>query len=767
MARGGERRGISRRTLLVGGGAGVGLVLAWGLWPRSYRPNLRAGRARPVQRLPQDRQRRPGHRRRAAGRARPGRLDQPAPDPRRRARRRLAHGRGRAGADQPALRQPPARRGARPTAPSAAAASAAGRAAICDPQGADADRAGRPRCAPSSRGCARPARRRARCSARPPRGAGTSTGRRSTRAAASSRRGDDRIALRRAGRGRGGRGAARKSAGPRRDREPARPASRCRGSTFPPRSTARRQFAGDIRLPDMVYASVRAGPAGGSRLARIDRAAAQAVPGVLAIFDEADWSAAVATNWWAADRGARRDAAALRDVPDAPPTSERSTRRSTRRSTADDGTRLFERGDRRRGFAGAARSSAAIMRSGSPPSAPLETLTATARLTGDRLEIWAPTQAPGLARARGRAGRRLRRGPGDALSDAGRRRLRPQARDAGDRPGGDAGAAARSGRSSSIWSRIEESARDGFRPPARGADVGAAGRRRPDPRLAGADRRARTTAPRCERGCAARAARDGADGAPSPARFRLMPSPPSRSIICPPRSASRTGVWRSGAHSYTAFFTESFIDELARLAGRRAALVPDADARRQSAPRALPVDRRRARRLGRRPVRQRDGHRRAQRLRIAYRHPGRGRGRRASSGCGCCARVCAVDCGRVVNPEIVRQQIEGGIVFGIAAATGNADRLESGRPDALGLRRLRLPGPRRLARGHASRCSRATRSRAGSPSSAVPTAAPAIANAVFALTGRRLRDLPLAIGAADDAAARPSRRFRRRRSACC
>src|SRR5687768_7430328 len=37
-----EGRGISRRKLLVGGGAGIGLLLAWGLWPRSYRPNLRA-----------------------------------------------------------------------------------------------------------------------------------------------------------------------------------------------------------------------------------------------------------------------------------------------------------------------------------------------------------------------------------------------------------------------------------------------------------------------------------------------------------------------------------------------------------------------------------------------------------------------------------------------------------------------------------------------------------------------------------------------------
>ena len=43
MARGDEGGGISRRKLLIGGGASVGLVVAWALWPRDYRPNLRAG----------------------------------------------------------------------------------------------------------------------------------------------------------------------------------------------------------------------------------------------------------------------------------------------------------------------------------------------------------------------------------------------------------------------------------------------------------------------------------------------------------------------------------------------------------------------------------------------------------------------------------------------------------------------------------------------------------------------------------------------------
>ena len=48
MASGRDRKGISRRTLLVGGGAGIGLALAWTLWPRSYRPNLRAAEGETV-----------------------------------------------------------------------------------------------------------------------------------------------------------------------------------------------------------------------------------------------------------------------------------------------------------------------------------------------------------------------------------------------------------------------------------------------------------------------------------------------------------------------------------------------------------------------------------------------------------------------------------------------------------------------------------------------------------------------------------------------
>ena len=62
-------------------------------------------------------------------------------------------------------------------------------------------------------------------------------------------------------------------------------------------------FAGDIRLPDMVHAAIRQAPRGNGRLVAMDRDAARRVRGVVAIVDRADWVAVVATTWWAADRG--------------------------------------------------------------------------------------------------------------------------------------------------------------------------------------------------------------------------------------------------------------------------------------------------------------------------------------------------------------------------------------------------------------------------------------------------------------------------------
>ena len=206
------------------------------------------------------------------------------------------------------------------------------------------------------------------------------------------------------------------------------------------------RFAGDVRLPDMVYAAVRSGPPG-SRLAGVDRAAADHVPGTLAVLRNPEWAAVAATNWWAAARALN----AINPRFHRPDNVASSASISAALAAALDsggGDRLFETGDVDGAFPGASPINARY-EVGLAPSAAIEPLTATARVTGDRLEIWAPTQAPGLARAAAARAVGFRRGPGDALSDARRRRLRPQARDGRDRAGGDHRRRACAARSSS------------------------------------------------------------------------------------------------------------------------------------------------------------------------------------------------------------------------------------------------------------------------------------------------------------------------------
>ena len=107
--------------------------------------------------------------------------------------------------------------------------------------------------------------------------------------------------------------------------------------------------------------------------------------------------------------------------------------------------------------------------------------------------------------------------------------------------------------------------------------------------------------------------------------------------------------------------------------------------------------------------------------------------------------VCAVDCGRLVNPEIVRQQIEGGIIHGISAATGAPLEIVDGTPTARTIGAYRLP-ILRDAPDVTVELIESEEASGGVTELAVPTAAPAVANALFSLTGERLRTLPLVVG---------------------
>jgi isoquinoline 1-oxidoreductase beta subunit len=482
---------------------------------------------------------------------------------------------------------------------------------------------------------------------------------------------------------------------------------------------------------------VRQGPIGQARLARIDRKAAEAVRGVVAIFENPSWVAAVATNWWAADQAVERMKPAFRS----------EARLASSASVEAALGAAIESGDANTVFSnGEAEGEAQITgrySAGLAPNAPTETLTATVRLTGDRLEVWAPTQAPGFARAAasrvsgiaeehvtiypmlvgGGYGRKLETIAIEQAVTIAQRLKRPV---------------------QLSWSRIEETLQDTFRPPAI-ADLGAS-------LIAGGQIgtwRARIAVPatlaqvkaRLVAGEAERAdADDGSavDGAAPPYSI-----PAVEITHVPVDLGIRTGIWRSGAHSYTCFFTECFIDELARTSN-----VEPLSFRMQM----LSDNPRLARCLTTvAGLGGWDGGARGSMMGIAAHscfgshvatvvelEPGGPLGLRVVR------VVSAVDCGQIVNPDIVSQLIQGGIVHGLSGALGKAIRIEGGLPTAIGFKDLGLPiladTPEIMVEVIESE-----EAPGGVTELGVPTVAPAIANAIFAATGQRLRSLPLAL----------------------
>ena len=104
--------------------------------------------------------------------------------------------------------------------------------------------------------------------------------------------------------------------------------------------------------------------------------------------------------------------------------------------------------------------------------------------------------------------------------------------------------------------------------------------------------------------------------------------------------------------------------------------------------------------------------------------------------------VCAVDCGYVVNPAIVRQQITSGVIYGLSAALKGAITINRGRVQEASfsdydvIRMAEAP----VVDVHIVP---STNPPGGIGEASVPGIAPAVANAVFALTGKRVRRLPI------------------------
>src|SRR5438128_5824661 len=104
--------------------------------------------------------------------------------------------------------------------------------------------------------------------------------------------------------------------------------------------------------------------------------------------------------------------------------------------------------------------------------------------------------------------------------------------------------------------------------------------------------------------------------------------------------------------------------------------------------------------------------------------------------------VCAIDCGQYVNPGIIAAQLEGGAIFGASAALYQEMTFDNGRLQQTNFHSFPMVrmNDSPTVETHVIESSEKS---GGIGEPGVPCAAPAIANAVAALTGKRIRKLPI------------------------
>ncbi len=535
-------------------------------------------------------------------------------------------------------------------------------------------------------------------------------------------------------------------------------------------------FGIDVQVPGMLHAAVLASPVLGGEVVRYDEDAARAVGGVRAVVEVPGGVAVVADHYWQARKGLL----ALSPVYEGGDAAFDSESYSGRLREALDspGLTAHQSGDPDTAFAAADKIAEARYEVPFLAHATMEPMNCTARASGNDCEIWAPTQNPSRARA----------AAADALGVPPERvQLHTTLLGGGFGRRQEVDFVVQAVLASKavgrpvklIWSREEDIRHDFYRP-AYAAELRAALDEQGMPiawthHVAGASYRARE-APVWARRSAAwlqktlgtklvpdalpdgvrqrlpRWVREGVDGTAvagsGPLRYRIPCQRVEYSLV---DATVPVGWWRSVGHSQNAFFTESFVDELSHAAGRdpyeyRRALLAHAprerrvlDVAAQAAEWSTSPSAGRGRGIAFHPS---FGSLVAQVAEVSLSPAGTLRVHRV---------VCAIDCGQVVNPDTVRAQMEGGILFGLTAALRGEITLRAGAVEQSSFHDYRLLA---LAECPAMEVHIVESNEApgGVGEPGTPPIAPAIANAVFAATGRRLRKLPLAVGRPRDGA---------------
>lgn len=511
-------------------------------------------------------------------------------------------------------------------------------------------------------------------------------------------------------------------------------------------------FSGDIRLPGMVFAAIAHGPQGASLLSSYDKQAAASVRGLVGVVRAKRWVAAAATHWFAADKAVR--AMEPRFTAEGPiADSEKVLLALDKALTKGDATRISAEGDP---DALLQRPALSVRYDVEPAfHAPLETASATARMRQGKLELWIATQAP--ERARRAAARAANLSRHDVivypLHAGGSFDARLDVRIAAE----VAAIATTLGKPVQlIYSRWQETLAGIPRTPLSAQLDGALS---PDKaRVLGWRSRlavpatARESGARLLDGWGVRNALDLQDGADPMACEGAMPRYriPEKAVDHIPLALGLpTARFRGQAHGYTAFFTESFIDELAHLADKeplsfRIGML-DGEPRLVA---CLTGVARLAQWGGgieasgqgiachRMDLATADNSTRSGHIAVVATA-------RQEAGVVRVERLSAfVDIGRIINMDIARQQIEGGLMFGLAHAVGGSSGYAKGRPVAGRLSQLGLP--------LLADCPKVDIAFADSNAEpfdpgelGMVAVAPAVANALFSATGARFRRLPL------------------------
>jgi isoquinoline 1-oxidoreductase beta subunit len=495
----------------------------------------------------------------------------------------------------------------------------------------------------------------------------------------------------------------------------------------------------DVSLPGMLHASIAQSPVFGGKVKRVDAAKALAMRGVKKVVEIPGAVAVIADNWWRANQALKALTIEWDTGDSARVTSE--SIQQTFRAGLDDPKAAVARkeGDVGPAFASAAKIVEAEYFTPFLNHATMEPMNCTALVKGDRVEIWTPSQSyeGSLATAAEAAGvplanvevNRTQLGGGFGRRGAFQDYVRQAVLIAKQIPGTPV---------KLLWSREEDMQHDFYRPAAlvrQKAAIDAAGKV--------TAWQSWIAAPSILTGVRPEAVNDGHDPSATVVLADMPYAVPNIRVTYAMRNTHvPVGFWRAVGHSQNPFFRECFLDEIAHAAGR-----DPYQLRRElseKSPKYLGVLDACAKAAGW-GTKLAAGVHRGIAVVDAYGSYAAAVIEASVSGDGELSVkrvVVAVDPGYVVNPDAATAQVESCVVFGLTAAYWGENTIRDGRVEQKNFDDYRMMLFREMPKVETVLVpSGGFWGGMGEPPLAA--LAPALVNAIFAATGRRIRSLPL------------------------